>query len=145
MVVQPESSGLGPLSSLRERLAGRPSGQQGELAGAEPEVVRAHIARDLVDVVWFQKGQPGTIEREGTSCSGIVLDCANEREPRAFEAEIKTSDAGESRQTEELPIGNAVAPAVRQCLLPGPAPLLDSTMLGAGSREQDTMSLELSP
>ena len=145
MVVQPESSGPDPLSSLRERLAGRPSGQQGELPGAESEVVRAHITRDLVDVVRLQKGQPGAIEREGTSCSGIVLDCANEREPRAFEAEIKPSDAGESRQTEELPVGDAVTPAARQCPLPGPASLLDSTMLGAGSREQDTVSQEQSP
>ena len=144
MVVQPERTGLGPLSSLREWLAGRPSGQQGKLAGAESEVVRTHITRDLVDVVRIQKGQPGTIEREGTSCSGIVLDCANEREPRAFEAEIKPPDAGESRQTEELPVGNAVTPAARQCLLPGPASLLDSTMLGAGSREQDPMPLEQS-
>ena len=144
MVVQPESSGLGPLSSLRERLAGRPGGQQGKLAGAESEVIRAHITRDLVDVVRLQKGQPGKVEREGTSCSGIVLDCADEREPRAFEAEIKPSDTGESRQTEELSVGNAVTPAARQCPLPGPASLLDSTMLGAGSREQDTMPLEQS-
>ena len=144
MVVQPESSGPGPLSSLRERLAGRSSRQQGKLAEAESEVIRAHITRDLVDAVRLQKGQPGTIEREGTSCSGIVLDCANEREARAFEAEIEPSDAGEGRQTEELPVGNAVTPAARQCLLPGPASLRDSTMLGAGSREQDTMPLEQS-
>ena len=92
-VIQPESTGLSPLSSLRERLAGWSGRQQGKLTLSDPEVAWVQIVRDLVDVMGFQKRQPGTIASEGAPCCRIALDCSDDAEPGTFETQIEPTDA----------------------------------------------------
>ena len=98
VVTHPEGAGPGPLGGLRERLTGRSSGQQRELARADAEIARTQVAGGVVHIMKTKLRQSRPIEGERTPRSGIVLDPADRLESRVLESEVKPSNPGERRE-----------------------------------------------
>ena len=97
-VAHPEGTGSGPLSRLREGLAGRSGGQQRELARADAHAARPQVAGSIVHVMKGELRKSGPIERERASRRGIVLDPPDRLESRPLESEVEPSDPGERRE-----------------------------------------------
>ena len=97
-VAHSECAGPGPLSRLREGLAGRSGGQQRELACVHAETVRTQVTGGVVHVMKTELRESGTIECEGASRRGIALDPPDRLESRPLESEVEPSDPGECRE-----------------------------------------------
>ena len=102
VVTHPEGAGPGPLGGLRERLTGRSSGQQRQLARADAKTARTQVAGGIVHVMKTKLRKSRPIEGERTSRRGIVLDPADRLESRVLESEVEPSNAGERREAAKL-------------------------------------------